>query len=228
MIALPRDKALRALVRFVAAAVVLGTIAVAYQERLVGAAMPLFRAWLGWIDDTYRTVDLSVVNFKGEWVVQRIATPARPHAMGEHVVYTDPGTHLTSQAAAGIVLQPLVLALGLLIAWPWRNAVELAMRFAVATPLALLVVLLDVPMMLYGFTWYQEISLLDPDRFSLLAHWADIMNAGGRFALAVVATTLAIFVALSSSPRKTASPTASDPPYPVERLAEQPSTRLES
>jgi hypothetical protein len=195
---LTREAALRALMRFVAACVVLGTVAVAFQERLVGAAMPLFRAWLGSIDDTYRTVDLSVLDVKGELVVQRIATPAHPHAMGERVVYTDPGTRLTSQAAAGLVLQPLVLTLGLLIAWPWRSVVELAVRFAVAAPLTLMVVLLDVPVMLYGFTWYQEISLLAPDRFSPLAYWGDIMNAGGRFALAVVAATLAIFVALSS------------------------------
>ncbi|HEX4585997.1 MAG TPA: hypothetical protein VH183_14305 [Burkholderiaceae bacterium] len=181
------------MVRFVGAAIVLAFAAVAFQAQLVGTTMPLFRAWLGAIDDTYRTVDLSVLDVKGEFVVQRIATPAHPHAMGEHVVYTSADTRLTSQAAAGLVLQPLVLALALLIAWPWQNAVELSVRFAVATPLTLLVVLLDVPMMLYGFTWYQEISLLDPDRFSPLACWADVMNAGGRFALAVVAATLSIF-----------------------------------
>ena len=189
-----RDFALRALARFLAAATVAGIVAVVWQQQLVAAAMPAFRAWLGTIDDTYRTLDLSVVNVNGELVVQRIATLARPHPVGEAIAYADADTRLTSRAEAGLVLQPLVLAVALLIAWPWRGAAELAARFALATPLTLAVALLDVPMMLYGFMWYQEISVLDPDRFSPLVCWADIMNAGGRFTLTVVACSIAIGV----------------------------------
>jgi hypothetical protein len=195
MAALLRDGLLRALVRFVAAAVVLGGVATVFQGQLVGAAMPTFRAWLGWIDDIYRTVDLSVVEVKGELVVQRIATPAQPHAIGEQVVYADPVTRFTSQAAAGLVLEPLVLAAGLSMAWPWRSTAELSLRFTITALLTAIVVLLDVPMMLYGFMWYQEVSILDPDRFSLLVYWADIMNAGGRFVLTAVAAALAILAA---------------------------------
>jgi hypothetical protein len=58
-----------------------------------------------------------------------------------------------------------------------------------------IVVLLDVPMVLYGFMWYQGTSLLDPDRFSPLTSWADIMSAGGRFVLTIAAVTLGISVA---------------------------------
>ena len=193
---LTRDPTLRALIRFLAAAAVAGTVAVVAQDRLVAALMPAFREWLGWIDDTYRTLDLSVTDVDGEFVVQRVATLARPHAIGERVVYPEADARLVSRAAAGLVLQPLVLAVGLLVAWPWRSAAELAIRFAVATPLTLMVVLLDVPMLLYGSLWYQEISMLDPGRFSPVAYWADIMNAGGRFVLTVVATALAILTAI--------------------------------
>ncbi len=191
---LERDVLLRALVRFVGAAVVLGALAVVLQGRLVGATLPMFRAWLGWIDDTYRTVDLSMIDLKGELVVQRIATPAHPHAIGGVVVYNDERSSLSTQVAAGIVLQPLVLAVALLIAWPWRSAAELALRLAAATPLMVLVMLLDVPMMLYGFIWYQELSAVDAARFSALAYWADMMNAGGRFVLAIAAAALAVGV----------------------------------
>jgi hypothetical protein len=196
---LARDAAQRALLRFLAATAAAGVVAVVSQQQLVAAALPVFRAWLGCIDDTYRTLDLSVVDVDGELVVQRVATPAHPHAMGGQVVYADSRTRLTSQAAAGLVLQPLVLAVGLLVVWPWRSAAELALRFAVTTPLMLMVVLLDVPMMLYGVMWYQEISLLDPNRFSPLAYWADLMNAGARLVLTVVAVTLATLAASAHS-----------------------------
>ena len=49
-----------------------------------------------------------------------------------------------------------------------------------AAPRVLPVVLLDAPLMLYRAAWYQEGSLLDPDRFSPIAYWADFMNAGGN------------------------------------------------
>lgn len=193
--ALARDAALRALVRFLAATAAAGTVAVVSQQQLVAAALPVFRAWLGYIDDTYRTLDLSVVNIDGELVAQRVATPAHAHVMGDAIVYPNPATRLISRIAAGVVLEPLVLALGLLVAWPWRSAAELALRFVVATPLTLTVVLLDAPTVLYGFTWHQEMSLLDPHHFSPLASWAIMMNAGGRFVLTVVATALATLAA---------------------------------
>jgi hypothetical protein len=212
---LTRDAALRALARFLAAATVAGSIAVVWQQQLVTAAMPALRAWLGCVDDTYRTLDLSVVDVNGELVLQRIATPARPHLAGEAIVYADAGTRLTSQVAAGLALQPLVLAVALLIAWPWRSAAELAVRFALATPLVLAVALLDVPLTLYGFMWYQEISVVDPHGFSPLAYWADLMSAGGRFALTLAACAPAIAAAAIPIHRKNLA--AGFPPLQIAR-----------
>jgi hypothetical protein len=184
---------LRALLRFVAAALLVGSVAAAFQGELVAAAMPPFRIWLGWIDSTYRTIDLSVANANGELVVRRLATPAHPHAVGGEVVDGDPSQPIATQAAAGLVLQPLVLALALVVAWPWRSAAELAVRVTVAAPLALLIALLDVPLMLYGVAWNSELALLDPSAFSPLVYWADFMNAGGRFALTVAAVAVSVW-----------------------------------
>ena len=194
-----RDGALRTLLRFVAAALVLGSGAAVFEDRLVAAAMPPFRGWLSWIDSTYRTIDLSVTRVNGEAVVQRIATPAHPHVAGDNVVYADPRTRITTEAAAGIVLQPLVLAMALVLAWPWRTAPELAVRMALATPLAVAVVLLDVPLILVGVAWYDELSLLGQTAFSPLVYWADFMNAGGRFALTVVAVAVSVWASAAQN-----------------------------
>jgi hypothetical protein len=70
-----------------------------------------------------------------------------------------------------------------------------------AAPLVLPVVLLDVPLMLYAAAWYREGSLLDPDRFSSIAYWADFMNADGRFVLTIAAVVLAVFAASASGSR---------------------------
>jgi len=190
---LAHDVLLRTLLRFAAAALVFGAAAAVFQDELVAAAISPFRIWLGWIDSTYRTIDLSVVHVNGERVVRRLATPAHPHVVGGRVVDADPSAPITTQVAAGLVLQPLVLAAALVLAWPWKNIGEFAMRVTVAAPLVLLIALLDVPLMLYGVAWNGELLLLDPSAFSPLVYWADFVNAGGRFALTVAAVAVSVW-----------------------------------
>lgn len=192
IVPLTPDAAARALLRFLVAAMLLGALATAFQERLIGAALPLFRAWLQIVDPTYRTVDLSIVRFGAQEMLQRTVTPARTHAVGARIVFSDPRTRIESRAAAGVMLHAPVLTVALVLAWPWRSLPELALRLAAAVPLLLLVLLLDVPMILYGAAWQRELALADPGGFSPLVAWADIMNAGGRFVLAVVAAALAV------------------------------------
>jgi hypothetical protein len=185
----------RALARFAVAAVALAAIATIEQDTILARVLPVFGAWIDAIDDTFRTVDLALVTDNGGTAIRRVATPARTHAVGERVMYADPRTRLTSQAAAGIVFLPMVLAGALLLGWPWKRGGELALRVALALPLLVLVVMLDVPTLLYGMIWYQEVSVLDPERFSPLVYWPDFMNAGGRFALTVAAVAVAIGLA---------------------------------
>jgi hypothetical protein len=177
------------------AALVCGGLGLYFEETLVRQSLPVFHAWIGIIDDTYRTVDLHLERRTGEWMIVRLATPAVVHVLGGHVIAADPRSLITGSASAGIVLQPLVLAGALLCAWPARTFREFVLRALLASPLVVLVVLLDVPLMLYGFIWNQEVMALEPERFSLLVTWADFMNAGGRFALTVVAVAASVAMA---------------------------------
>jgi len=206
--------------RLIVAALVIGGLALYFEEVLVRRALPLFQAWIEIIDDTYRTVDLHLEQRSGEWVIVRLATPAIVHVLGGNVVAVDSRTLISGLASAGIVLQPLVLAGALLCAWPAREVAELALRALFALPLVVMVVMLDVPIMLYGFIWNQELMALEPDRFSLLVSWADFMNAGGRLALTVVAVVVAIVaastlaLALSRSRQRRISPPTPHSPVP--------------
>lgn len=203
------DPLSRALLRFVSAAFVLTLIALVYQDHLVRAILPLFDVWLDRIDGTFRTINLSVVTEHGESVIQRLSRPAFAHVVGNSVVFPSQVVEFSNHAAAGIVLQPAILAFSLIIAWPWKKTLELAVRLTMGFLLVPLVLVLDVPMMLYGFAWYEEVKVLDPDRFSLLISWADAMNAGGRYALTVVAVIICVSVGLGISKRSTRSRPAS-------------------
>lgn len=182
-------------VRLLLGALVFGAIAVAWEAPIIAHLMPAVRGWIDLVDDTFRTVDLRAAPVDGELLILRVATPAVIHVLGNHVVAVDPRTVMSTSVSAGILLQPLVLAGALLMAWPWQGWREPALRILLAAPLLALVVLLDVPTMLYAMLWYQEVAALEPERFSPLVDWSDFMNAGGRFALTVVAVTLAIGIA---------------------------------
>jgi len=189
------DRVAWMVMRLLLATLVCGGLALVNEEALVRHAIPAIQAWLGVIDSTYRTVDLRLERLNNEWMIVRLATPAVAHALGGHVVAADPRSLMSGSAAAGIVLQPFILAVALLWAWPVRTHWELPLRVVLALPLIVLVALLDVPLMLYGFIWMREISTFEPDRFSLLVIWADFMNAGGRFALTVMAVVATILMA---------------------------------
>jgi hypothetical protein len=194
------DPRMRALVRFLAVAFVLTCVATVYQDSIVNALLPLFHAWLGIVDDTYRTIDLSVARVHGESMIRRLATPGSLQIVGGAMVYPDSSLQFAEEAATGMVLQPMILALALLAGWPWVSLRELTIRFAVAVVPVALVMLLDVPMMLYGLAWFDELKAMRSEHYSILVYWADAMNAGGRFALAVVAVfvSVALGAAISS------------------------------
>jgi hypothetical protein len=186
------ERPLWSLARFVLAAALLSCVANTYQAPLVARALPLFRFWFDVFDDTFRTIDLRVLRLNGEDVIQRTATAARIHVVGGAVVFTGPESRMQNQAGAGLVLQPFVLGLALVLAWPWRRWFEPGLRVVMAFPLLLAVVLLDVPALIYGIEWYGELTLLAPDQFSPLVQWSDMMNSGGRFGLTAIAAAVAI------------------------------------
>lgn len=189
---------------FVAAAVLLSAAALRWESALVDAALPAVGATLDAIDGTYATVKLSAVAIDGELAIERTATPAGAHALGGHVVFPDPQTRLSAHVDAGYILQPLVLALALAIAWPAGGGRRWMLRLAALAPALAALALLDVALALYGFVWGREIALLEPGRFSALVSWADFMTAGGRYLLAIAAAVAATLISRAASPAKSA------------------------
>jgi hypothetical protein len=196
---------LHAALRFVVAAALLALIATLGTAPLVERLLPFYGWVLGRIDDTFRTVDLSVAQGNGELRISRDATPRSSHVVGKRVVLADPSTLISVSVPAGTALQPLILTISLLIAWPWKQRAELAARFAWAAPLLLLF------LALYSLTWYEEVSLLEPGRLSPLVSWGDLMNSGGRLALAAIIAGIAVKLAAPRPNRFIRLPFSGDP-----------------
>ena len=197
----PLDRWCGALFRFVTVAIVMMCFALAYQDEIVNGLLPLFRAWFDLVDDTYRTLDLSVISSNGESMVRRLATPGSLQIVAGMMVYPDSTMQFSEQATTGMVLQPQILAIALLFGWPWRNLRDLTVRLVLAVAPLTLAMLLDVPTMLYGFAWFDELKAMNSNQSSFLVSWSDAMNAGGRFALAQIAVFVSVWIGEAISSR---------------------------
>jgi hypothetical protein len=208
----------RALVRLLAAFAIALALATALQDRLVPALVPMFRAWLLVVDERYWTVDLAVVEEGGEALLRRVSAPAGLRRIGNAPTLPEAGVRFVNSAATGIVLQPAIVAVALLLAWPWFSRREIALRLLAFALLLPLLLVLDVPTMLYGFAWYEESRVLDPDGFSLLVTWADAMNAGGRFVLAILCAAACVSLAQRgcASARESSRPRPRGPAGPTQ------------
>jgi hypothetical protein len=105
----------------------------------------------------------------------------------------------------GAILQPAVLALPLLLAWPLGNKPwwpALGFRLLGWLVLLPLAVIAQVPAQLTASVWTLYLEVYAPDRWPLTVLWARWLDAGGRWALGLVMAlgALALSRSLSRSP----------------------------
>lgn len=157
--------------------------------------LPLIGHTLAWLDDHYRTLALSLGSEGADSVVRLRVTLARPLVVGGHVILTDARGWGEVTTPAGKLLQPLLILLGLLLAWPVRCWREWPLRLLFAAPIALLLVLLDTPFVLWADLWDLHAHVYEPDRFSPLLAWARLLDGGGRLLLGMLAAVAIIALA---------------------------------
>lgn len=171
------------------------------------AWLPLIQWQLEAMDDHYRTAELSIDLRHGEpkilWTVQQ----ARSIVVGEKVAMP----HAQGIAQASTLLinlwgPPCLVWACLLGQAPLRQLIgtDGLQRLALAMLATLALLCLDVPMVLWAAIWSLHASTMAPDAFSPLLWWANLLDGGGRWALAC-----ALGLAIGSHGVLSASPLAS-------------------
>ncbi len=182
------------------------TVAHFYSRDLVQPMLPLLSKALGLIAADFKIVAIEL------FTDPNTATSIRVLAKLEHtlvlngraIVPTDESMMLVTTAVGG-VLQPVLVALVLALAWPAR-AIEMALRLAIAALLLLLVLFLDTPMSIAASFWSTQLRMHDPGAASPLVWWNIFLNGGGRLALGLIAGVLSIGLAQRLAPRPQAAP----------------------
>lgn len=152
---------------------------------LVDAFLPALRLTLAWLDDRFVIVVLETGHGAHDTVVHLRTNLIRPMSLGGHVQWPIAAGWFDVTTPVGLMLQPLVVALGLAGAWPGSLAERLS-RLASAGLLALGFLLADLPLTLHATVWETFVQALEPGRYSAIIVWRDFMQAGGRLAIGIL------------------------------------------
>ena len=181
-----RDFALR-LVLIAASLLALGRI---FASPLITPVLPAF-AWVIEAADYRYRVD-SIAIDPSKTFIKLTVTPI--HALvisGSRVLLPDAALHFYPSALVGSVLQPIILLLAVVLAWPATTLAALAMRLLLAVPATVVLLFVNVPRALLG-------SLIDfreifPDApVSLIVYWNDFLQTGGPLVLGLAAGALVV------------------------------------
>lgn len=200
MLLLNRARLLKLTGRFTLAIALLLTLNQLYGKALIQTLLPSLRWELVQLDDTYRILDLSLDREGRDTVIRLDVGLERAVVIGGRVLMPDPRARANVSTLAAHVTQPAILCLALILAWPTRKVIEYPLRALIACGGLALVVLADVPFVLWAELWNLHVSAFEPDRFSPLLTWKDFLQGGGRFALGLGVGILAVVAsqALSS------------------------------
>ncbi|GAB4556533.1 MAG: hypothetical protein IV105_01725 [Rhizobacter sp.] len=165
-----------------------------YARDAVKLMLPLLSPALAWVADDFEIVRFELVEERKNVSVGAVAVLDRSLFLGGQAIVPDGSQVMMVGATVGTVLQPLLVALVLVLAWPARLR-EMALRIAFASVLLGLVLLIDTPLSLAAWLWDAQIKLYEPGRSSPLVWWNTFLNGGGRLALGLIAAALAIALA---------------------------------
>ena len=178
--------------RFTLAIALLLTLNQFYGKAVTEAMLPLLRWEIAQLDDTYRILDLSLDREGRDTVVRLDVGLEKAIIIGGQAMMPDPRALANVSTLAGHVMQPVLLCLAVILAWPARRAIEYPVRALVAFGGIALVILVDVPFVLWGELWNLHVSVYEPDRFSPLLIWKNFLQGGGRFVLGLGVGVVAV------------------------------------
>lgn len=180
---------------------------------ILGAALSISLAWwvgpslaraylpvLHWayshIDTDNDVVSLVVadhgVNHGDDRVYVLTISPHQYIYVGERLVATNTQGRGYVSVLTGYLWQPFVIALPFVLAWPVRRYTEWALRALALLAVGSVVVLLDLPTLLWSEVWSYYVGAVEPNNFSALLHWGHLLKNGGQTLLGLAMAALTV------------------------------------
>ncbi len=165
--------------------------------------LPVLSPALAMVADDFKIARVELVEERQNASIAAVAVLERSLFLGGRAIVPDGTQLMVVGTTIGTVLQPVLVALVLVLAWPARWH-EMALRLSLVSGLLALVLLLDTPFSLAAWLWDAQLRAYEPGRSSPLVWWNIFLNGGGRLVLGLVAAVLAIALAQRAMPQRKA------------------------
>jgi hypothetical protein len=181
-----------------------------YSRDAVALLLPALSKALSFVADDFKILRFEFVEERGNAAIAALATLEHTLVLGGRAIVPNGTSVMVVTTTVGTVLQPVLVALVLVLAWPARW-LEAMLRVVFVAPLIALVVLLDTPFSMAAWLWEIQLRAYEPGRASPLVWWNIFLNGGGRLALGLLAGASSVVLAQAVTGRL-ARPERADPP----------------
>jgi len=166
-----------------------------YGRGFVDSLLPLIKATILFLDDHYKIVGISTGTEGPDTVVRLRVTQVHAIFLGGRVSMPDSRGWAEVTTTIGTVVQPLIIAGGLILAWPFNRWKELGLRLLIGGGVLMCVFLIDTPFTLWAYVWDMHVRSYEPTLISPLLIWHKFLINGGRQALGMGTGVVVIAVA---------------------------------
>jgi hypothetical protein len=165
-----------------------------WAHEVVVHLMPALSWALKTAADDFTVLQFGFGTERGNDSLVALALLKRTLVFGSTAVVPDGVSIMAVGSATGNVLQPVLVALVLMLAWP-AHLLEMAVRLAIGTVLQAVVLLINTPLSMAAWLWFAQLQRYAPHDWSALVWWNIFLNGGGRLVLGLVTAVLAIALA---------------------------------
>jgi len=182
-------------------------ISLTFSREIAGGLLPLMRWEISWLAPQYQFTELRVTRTGLEDVIQAQVTTSRLRILGGELMSA--GIPLQSSTLVGHLLQPLVLMLSLVSSACLIRRERCVVLALLSFPAALVVVMMDVPVVLVGAIG-EVVMFSAPPSLPVPSGWVvwmNFLNGGGRIALGIgAALSVMLLAEVISARTRTFSP----------------------
>ena len=180
--------------RVVVASVALLWAAHRHSREVVAFLMPALSHALAFVADDFRVIRVAFVEERGNAAIAALVTLEHTLVLGGRAIVPNASSVMVVTTTLGTVLQPALVALVIVLAWPakWFEAL---LRMVFVAPLIGLVILADTPFSMAAWLWEIQLRTYEPGRASPLVWWNIFLNGGGRLGLGLLAGASSVVLA---------------------------------
>jgi hypothetical protein len=180
--------------RLIIIVVILLTLGRIYGAVLVAPTLPAISRVIEFTEKGFHVDRIYVTNKQNNTVIQLKVIPTQPMIIGPRVLMPRDNLFFEPSILVGSVLQPIIVLLTILFAWPAKSIMFFPMRLLLSVPATLALFATNAPLGLIGAMW--DFREYFPNmEVHLLVYWNDFLQTGGPLVMSIAAGVLVVTIA---------------------------------